>query len=160
LLYPILLMSETVFPPTNFSVRAVALAIDFFLLAVLHIFLSFFLAAGVIPEILLLEPLTVLSICFLFLGVSTAIFVFLHVVYFTVFHAWTGQTIGKMVMGIKVVSNSNGSIPPSVAFLRWTGYILSAIPLAAGFLWSAVDKDHCAWHDRLAETRVIAIEMT
>jgi len=32
--------------------------------------------------------------------------------------------------------------------------------LASGFLWSAVDKDHCAWHDRLAQTRVVSAEMT
>jgi uncharacterized RDD family membrane protein YckC len=80
--------------------------------------------------------------------------------YFTLFHAWLGQTIGKMLMGIKVVTNDNKFISPAMAFLRWSGYILSFAPLAAGFLWAAVDKDQCAWHDRLAQTRVVSAEMT
>ena len=81
-------------------------------------------------------------------------------IYFIIFHAWSGQTIGKMIMGIRVVTKDNKLIPTSVAFLRWTGYILSILPLASGFLWSVVDKDHCAWHDRLAQTRVVSAEMT
>jgi uncharacterized RDD family membrane protein YckC len=81
-------------------------------------------------------------------------------VYFTLFHAWAGQTIGKMIMGIKVVGDGNKLTSPSVAFLRWSGYILSFVPLAIGFLWAAVDKDQCAWHDRLAGTRVISTKMT
>ena len=81
-------------------------------------------------------------------------------VYFTLFHAWSGQTIGKMIMGIKVVGDENKPASLAVAFLRWSGYILSTVPLAAGFLWAAVDKEQCAWHDRLARTRVISTEMT
>ena len=145
---------------TNFGSRAVALAIDFTLLAVLHCVLILLPAGWLINEIIQLELSAILVIYFSYLAVSFVSFIFLHMVYFTVFHAWSGQTIGKMIMGIRVVARNNSLIAPSVAFLRWTGYILSSIPLATGFLWSAVDKDHCAWHDRLAKTKVVAVEMT
>jgi uncharacterized RDD family membrane protein YckC len=59
-----------------------------------------------------------------------------------------------------VVGDGNKLTSPAAAFLRWTGYVLSFVPLATGFLWAAVDKDRCAWHDRLARTRVISTEMT
>jgi uncharacterized RDD family membrane protein YckC len=154
-------MSEQTPTTSNdFAARAMALAIDFTLLGVLHSFLFFLTAGWLIKEIIYLDPLTILVLytsLFIVFGVS---FIFLHIVYFTIFHAWSGQTIGKLFMGIKVVSAGNKLISPAVAFLRWAGYLVSAIPLGAGFLWAAVDKDHCAWHDRLAKTRVITVEMT
>jgi uncharacterized RDD family membrane protein YckC len=145
---------------TSFGSRAMALAIDFALLAALYCFLFLLSAGWFIKEVINLDPLVILTAYSSYLAVSFVSFAFLHMVYFTVFHAWTGQTIGKMIMGIKVVTVGNRIIPPSVAFLRWSGYILSSLPLATGFLWSAVDKDHCAWHDRLAGTRVVTLEMT
>ena len=137
-----------------------ALAIDSALLAAIQGFLILLLAGRLADEMM---HLGLAAIPLLFSWYSAAILltaVFLPMVYFTVFHAWSGQTIGKMIMGLKVVTPDNRQISPAVSFLRWTGYILSLVPLAAGFLWSAVDKDHCAWHDRLAQTRVISLEMT
>ena len=145
---------------TNFVSRAVALTIDFVLLAVMHCGLTLSTAGLLIKNIIHLDFSHIVAIFFFYLAISFLSFVFLHMVYFTVFHAWFGQTIGKMIMGIKVVTTGNSLISPSVAFLRWSGYILSLFPLAAGFLWSAVDKDHCAWHDRLAKTMVVTVEMT
>ena len=154
-------MSEQVYTRTSsFGSRAVALAIDFALLASLHCGLIFFSFGWLINKIIDLDFSAILAIYLFYLAVSFVSFLFLHMVYFTVFHAWSGQTIGKMIMGIRVVTTGNRLISPSVAFLRWSGYILSLFPLAAGFLWSAVDKDHCAWHDRLAKTMVVTVEMT
>jgi uncharacterized RDD family membrane protein YckC len=144
----------------GFGARAVALAIDFALLAATQIFLFFLLAVRFLNEIKHVEVLAILTWCAAYLVVFFAGFVFLHMFYFTLFHAWSGQTIGKTIMGIRVVTRDNRDISPAVAFLRWSGYILSFVPLAAGFFWSAVDKDHCAWHDRLAHTRVVSAEMT
>jgi len=137
-----------------------ALAIDIALLATMHIFLFLLLAGWLFHEMIHLELLAIIALCTSFILVFFASIIFLHMVYFTLLHAWFGQTIGKMIMGLRVVTAENMQISPAVAFLRWTGYILSLIPLAAGFLWSAVDKEHCAWHDRLAQTRVVPAEMT
>ena len=107
-----------------------------------------------------IEPLALLAFLALFPLVFFVVFLLLHMVYFTLFHALSGQTIGKMIMGIKVVGDENNPASLSESFLRWSGYILSLVPLAAGFLWAVVDKEQCAWHDRLARTRVISTEMT
>jgi uncharacterized RDD family membrane protein YckC len=144
----------------GFGARAVALAIDSALLAVAHIFLFFLLTAQFLSEIKHLDVLTILILCSFYLVVFLLSFIFLHMFYFTIFHAWSGQTLGKIIMGIRVVTVENNDISPAVAFLRWAGYILSSVPLASGFLWSAVDKDHCGWHDRLAQTRVVSTEIT
>ena len=151
-------MAEYSYP--GFGARAVALAIDFALLAAIHIFLFFLLAVRFLNEIKHLDVPSILTWCAFYLVVFFVSFVFLHMFYFIIFHAWSGQTLGKMIMGIRVITGENDDISPAVAFLRWTGYILSFVPLASGFLWSVVDKDHCGWHDRLAQTRVVSTEMT
>ena len=132
-----------------------ALTIDFVLLEIIYFFLFILLTAKFI-QVAHFEPLTLAALFVLYLLVFFISFLFLHMIYFTLFHAWSGQTIGKMIMGIRVVTNDNELACPSVAFLRWSGYILSFVPLAIGFLWAAVDKDQCAWHDRLSQTRVIS----
>ena len=144
----------------SFVARTVALAIDFALLAVMHISQFLLLAAWLQSKVSHFEPLPLLALCSSYLAAFFVSFVFLHLGYFTLFHAWSGQTIGKMIMGIKVVRQDSRRLTPAVAFLRCSGYILSSVPLASGFLWSAVVKDHCAWHDRLAQTRVVSAEMT
>jgi len=80
--------------------------------------------------------------------------------YFTILHACLGQTIGKMIIGIKVVAVNNNPLSIGTAFLRWAGYFLSMLPFAVGFLWAVVEKDQSAWHDKLALTKVVATEMT
>ena len=146
--------------PVSFGARAVALAIDLVLLLAVHLFQFLLLAAWLFSEMTQFEPLAVLTLFSSYIVIFLSSFVFLHMFYFTLFHAVSGQTIGKMIMGIRVVTRDDKSLSPAVAFLRWTGYILSFVPLASGFLWSAVDKEHCAWHDRLAQTKVISAEMT
>jgi len=143
----------------NFVSRIMAFVIDFVILQSIQLLLFILLTDNLI-QAMRIEPLATLAFFALSPIVFFVTFLLLHMVYFTIFHALTGQTIGKMIMGIMVVGEGNKPTSPSAAFLRWTGYILSFVPLAAGFLWAAVDKDQCAWHDRLARTRVISTEMT
>lgn len=144
----------------SFEARAVALVIDFALLGTLHLCLHFFLAGRFAHNMILRGSLGLPISSLLYLIIFLGSFFLLHCTYFTIFHAWSGQTIGKMVLGIRVVTENNTPVSPAVAFLRWNGCLLSFVPFGAGFLWSAVDKDHCAWHDRLAQTRVVSAEMT
>ena len=149
-------MSVQVYTNTaSFGARVIAFVIDFVLLETIHNFLFILLVSNLI-QAALTEPLTFLAFIVFCLFLFFVSFAFLHMAYFTLFHAWSGQTIGKMIMGIRVVPNDDELACPSVAFLRWSGYILSFFPLAIGFLWAAVDKDRRAWHDRLARTRVIS----
>lgn len=71
------------------------------------------------------------------------------------FWTWQGATPGKLIAGIKVVDYRSGGRPTLVqALTRWVGYLLSAVPLGAGFWWARVDPDGRAWHDRLSGTAV------
>ncbi len=119
-----------------------------------------FWPARLFSEVIHFAPLVILTLLSSSVVLFFVSFIFLHMFYFTLFHACSGQTIGKMILGIRVVTEDNKQVSPAFAFLRWVGYILSFIPFASGFLWSAVDKDHCTWHDRLAQTRVVSAEMT
>ena len=76
------------------------------------------------------------------------------------YYFWTtsGQTPGKMVMSLKVVSAETGALlEPSAALLRYVGYIVSAIPIGLGYLWVLWDPKHDAWHDKIAKTKVIKV---
>jgi uncharacterized RDD family membrane protein YckC len=84
-----------------------------------------------------------------------AFFVLLNGGYFVAFTAVGGQSIGKMAVGIRVVSDQNRAVPFGRATLRTLAYLVSALPLGAGFLPAVFGADHLALHDRLAHTRVI-----
>lgn len=77
------------------------------------------------------------------------------ITYFTFFHGYTGQTPGKQLFGLKVVHTCGLPLNFGQAFLRWVGYILSALPMNLGFLWAAIDKNKQGWHDKLTDTYVI-----
>ncbi len=67
-----------------------------------------------------------------------------------------GQTLGKMVAGIRVVqSDSEGSLDLGRAFLRTLLWVMLAVPAGLGFLSALFSRDHRGLHDRFAGTRVV-----
>jgi uncharacterized RDD family membrane protein YckC len=67
-----------------------------------------------------------------------------------------GQTLGKMVAGIRVVqSDSDASLDLGRAFLRTMMWVLLAVPAGLGFLTALFSRDHRGLHDRFAGTRVV-----
>jgi uncharacterized RDD family membrane protein YckC len=67
-----------------------------------------------------------------------------------------GQTLGKMVAGIRVVqSDSEGSLDLGRAFLRTAMWVVLAVPAGLGFLTALFSRDHRGLHDRFAGTRVV-----
>ena len=84
-----------------------------------------------------------------------AFFLLLNGGYFIAFTTVGGQSIGKMALGIKVISEEENTVPIGRATLRTLAYLVSALPLGAGFLPGVVSADRLALHDRLAHTRVV-----
>jgi uncharacterized RDD family membrane protein YckC len=80
---------------------------------------------------------------------------FIAGLYFVVFWSLTGRTIGKSILGLKVVAPSG--MPPTIgrSIVRVLGYVVSAIFFWAGYLWVLVDADRKAWHDHMANTFVV-----
>lgn len=70
-----------------------------------------------------------------------------------------GQTLGKRMCGIRVVSSTTGgSIGYGAATGRYFGRILSSIPLALGYFWMIWDPQNQTWHDKLAGSYVVPAE--
>ena len=78
--------------------------------------------------------------------------------YFVLFTAAGGQTIGKMTAHIRVI-NGPDVTPARVSFrtavVRTVACLGSVLALGAGFLLAVINEDRCAFHDRVADTRVV-----
>jgi uncharacterized RDD family membrane protein YckC len=80
--------------------------------------------------------------------------------YLSTFVAASGQTIGKMAAGIRVIpadpaAPSSERVSFGQAVVRAAGYLVSALPVGLGFLPAFVGQERRALHDRLADTRVV-----
>ncbi len=84
-------------------------------------------------------------------------FIGLLLVYTTGFARFGGQTVGKMVLGLRVVRRDGHSLTTWNALCRALGMLLAGLPGLAGFLWAAFDLQRRGWHDRLAGTLVVRI---
>jgi uncharacterized RDD family membrane protein YckC len=80
--------------------------------------------------------------------------IFLATIYFVVFHGGGGKTIGKWLLGLRVVGPEQSAIGYGRAFLRWVVMVILA-PLGLGFLWILWSSEKRGWHDYLARTWVI-----
>jgi uncharacterized RDD family membrane protein YckC len=81
--------------------------------------------------------------------------VFFIATYHIFFWIIAGQTPGKGIMGLRVLSRQGGKLKLGYAILRYVGYYVSIIPLGLGILWILVDDRRLAWHDKLAGTCVV-----
>ena len=76
--------------------------------------------------------------------------------YFLVMTGIWGQTLGKMVLGIKVVTREGERVPWGNVFLREIiGKFVSFLLLGFGFFLIAFDPHKQGLHDRLAHTYVV-----
>ncbi len=92
----------------------------------------------------------VLMVLFGFVGISIVGFL-----YNTIFVGFWGTTIGKRMVGIRVVNEL--AEPPGFgrAFGRALGEVFSGLGLGVGYLFALFDRQKRALHDHLCGTRVI-----
>ncbi|MCY3916648.1 MAG: RDD family protein [Chloroflexi bacterium] len=68
---------------------------------------------------------------------------------------FNGQTLGKMMLRLRVVKKRGGRITVLDALLRNVfGYMISQIFLL-GYLWALFDAEKQTWHDKMAGTVVV-----
>src|SRR5690606_27659030 len=77
--------------------------------------------------------------------------------YFTILTRLWSQTLGKMIMGIKVIRIDGQALDLStVLFREIVGRTLSqALGIHLGYLWIMFSKRKQAWHDRIGDTYVV-----
>lgn len=81
----------------------------------------------------------------------------LHALYWVLFTGLQGQTPGKMLLGIRVVDARGNRPGIARAFMREiVGKFLSKLVCYLGYLWVFVDRHRQAWHDKIADTYVVA----
>lgn len=89
--------------------------------------------------------------------VSFALSFGVRAIYFIYFIGKNGQTPGKKLCKIRVVSADGSPVSYGKATGRFFGYFLSSLILGIGFFMAAWDEEKRALHDRLCNTRVIKV---
>jgi len=71
---------------------------------------------------------------------------------------WTGQTYGKHLMGIQVISSRDGStIGLASAFARSLVRSVGFYALGIGVLWMLWDARSQGWHDKIVSSEVVKV---
>ena len=131
--------------PAGFWIRAIAALVDFVLLALVQV--SFRVVARLITGVEPRETWILMPVISMFMLVFAA-------AYTTALHAAWGQTIGKMIVGVRVLE-ADGE-PPRIgtALLRFVGYFASIVTFFFGFFMAGLRSDKRALHDLIAGTHV------
>jgi uncharacterized RDD family membrane protein YckC len=67
-----------------------------------------------------------------------------------------GQTLGKRLLGIRVVDvDDAGPIGRARALLRHVGRYVSGLACGIGYLWMLWDDREQTWHDKMARAVVV-----
>lgn len=132
--------------PAAASVRAAAAAIDIALMAAIGAAVLYFtlaIAGLSRADVGLIPPMP-----------FAAFLLLLVFGYIACFTAASGQTIGKMVVGLRVVHTDGARVDTASACIRAAGCVLSLLTLGLAYL-PALGAEGRALHDRLAGTRVV-----
>ncbi len=78
-------------------------------------------------------------------------------VYFIACSAASGQTVGKLSLGIKIIRTDSSALDLRYALIRFVGGVLCMATLGIGFLVIAFDSHKQGMHDRMADTYVVKL---
>lgn len=139
-------------PPGGTLRRLVAFEVDQFIWAVFWLLLSswvgaFYLSVSRWPE----DPRSLAILA----GLLAALGVSLHAIYWVVFVGGCGQTPGKMILDLAVISRDGSPVGYGRSACRWVGMAVAALPFGLGFLGVLVTRERRGLHDLLAGTRVV-----
>jgi len=137
----------------GFFRRCCAFSIDLTIVFLLCLFL-FYLSYVGYQVGLAAHDRTVSDDPFSFVQLAFFGYVLLVAAYFVLFHGMDGRTIGKWLLGLRVVGRDHRPITYGQAVIRCFGYLLSAF-FGIGFIWILLNRRKRSWHDLLARTWVV-----
>ncbi|WP_249010720.1 RDD family protein [Conexibacter sp. DBS9H8] len=76
-----------------------------------------------------------------------------------IFWALVGQTPGMRFLAIRVIHEGSHELGLARANRRMLAILLALAPAGLGVLWIARDRDRRGWHDRLAGTEVVYVDV-
>ena len=79
----------------------------------------------------------------------------LAMVYTVALTGQIGATVGKLLIGARILRTDGSSLGFAKAFQRWLCTLLSGLMLGIGYLLVAFRADKKALHDLLAGTQVV-----
>lgn len=83
------------------------------------------------------------------------LWILLFIIYEVIFTSGGRRTLGKKIMGIKVISRTGEDLSIFKAFVRVIGYFISSFTLNIGYLISLTNKNRISLHDFIASSLVI-----
>ncbi|MBI4854759.1 MAG: RDD family protein [Acidobacteria bacterium] len=88
--------------------------------------------------------------------IAKILFLVLWIGNFFILPSIKGQTLGKWLIGIRIISlNQTRAKTSQIVIRHLFGYPIALIPFALGLLWLIWDPKQQGWHDKLAKTLVI-----
>lgn len=70
----------------------------------------------------------------------------------------SGQTVGKKLLGIRVISETGGPLGYGLATGRFFARFLSGFLCSLGYFWMLWDDRKQTWHDKLVKSNVVTVE--
>ena len=133
--------------PATLGSRALASAVDVGLLALIDLVVIYFTMK--------ICRLPLSDIALLPKAPLVAFLILQNVGYLIAFTA-SGQTLGKMIAGVRVLSNDTDDTPDvASAAMRAAVWVVLALPAGLGLLTAGLSRDGRGLHDRFAGTRVV-----
>lgn len=150
LIHHVLVEDFSVYKTAGFTRRWYALAIDLILFAPLDLLIH-------MPFVRYAERLYAFGDVNIAVGLTTLLFVIPLLLYFVAPTMIWGQTLGKKIVGVRVVRlDYGGNLGMAQVMMRETiGKLLGVVTLGIGFFMVGWTRNQRGLHDRLAGTRVV-----
>ncbi len=138
----------------GFYRRAIAFYIDMAVLSLFSYLLYYMIYVGYSVGLAAHQETVTFDRFLSFLQFFIVTWFFLVSGYFVLLHGMTGTTVGKWILGLKVVGANKARVSYGQAMIRWFGYVAFAF-FGIGILWIVFSREKRAWHDLLARTWVV-----
>ncbi len=138
----------------GFHRRVIAFYIDMVVVALFSYLLYYMLYVGYSVGLTAHDQTVTFDRFVSFLQFFVLSWFFLVSGYFVLLHGMAGTTVGKWILGLRVVGANKSPVSYPQAVVRWFGCVLFFF-FGVGFLWILLSREKRAWHDLLARTWVV-----